>query len=190
MTKKYQHLDENGIIEAIKNNDRDVFTQVYKKYYNVVKYFIIQNSGKPEDALDIYQEGMITVYENICNRTYAKQEGASLKTYIYSVCRYKWMNELRNRKKIPTVINDFEDKIFIEETTTEPMPYEQALNETLRQMGEKCREILKLFYYHKYTMEQIAIKLNYKSGNVAKSKKESCMKEAKRIAREIINRFI
>ena len=185
------YLNDKSIVLAIKNADKNAVAYLYKTYYPMVKHFIIHNSGTLTEAEDLYQEGILDVYENIVNDKFSLQSNTTLKTYIYSVCRNKWMYELRKKNKLPVRINETNKFITdnLLEDETEEMPYNSLLNKALEQIGNKCKEIIKDFYYHKMTMEQIAHKNNFISANVAKSSKERCMKNAREIANKILGQY-
>lgn len=185
------YLNDKSMINAIKNGDRNALAYLYKTYFTMVKHFIIQNSGSDDEAEDLYQEGVLTVYENIVNDKFSLQSNTTLKTYIYSVCRNKWLYELRKKNKLPVRLNESNEFITdnLLEEETEEMPYNNMLNKALEQIGNKCKEIIKDFYYNKMTMEQIAQKNNFISANVAKSSKERCMKNAREIANKILEQY-
>ncbi len=185
------YLNDKSMINAIKNGDRNALAYLYKTYFTMVKHFIIQNSGSDDEAEDLYQEGVLTVYENIVNAQFSLQSNTTLKTYIYSVCRNKWLYELRKKNKLPVRLNESNEFITdnLLEEETEEMPYNNMLNKALEQIGNKCKEIIKDFYYNKMTMEQIAQKNNFISANVAKSSKERCMKNAREIANKILEQY-
>ena len=185
------YLNDKSIVLAIKNADKNAVAYLYKTYYQMVKHFVIQNSGTLAEAEDLYQEGILDVYENIVNDKFSLQSNTTLKTYIYSVCRNKWMYELRKKCKSPVNFNESNEFIELNlyEEETEEMPYTNVLSKALEQIGNKCKEIIKDFYYHKMTMEQIAHKNNFISANVAKSSKERCMKKAREIANKILEQY-
>ncbi|WP_431215013.1 RNA polymerase sigma factor [Puia sp. P3] len=51
----------------------------------MVLSLILNNSGYPDDARDIFQEAMIVLYEKVRSGTF--ELNCQLKTYLYSVCR-------------------------------------------------------------------------------------------------------
>jgi RNA polymerase sigma-70 factor (ECF subfamily) len=54
----------------------------------------------------------------------------------------------------------------------------------LLRIGEKCRELLKLFFYHNYSIQNIMEKMNYKNENVVSSHKSRCIKQLKEILKD------
>jgi len=53
------------------------------------------------------------------------------------------------------------------------------IESALSQIGEKCLNLLKFFYYDGLSMKAIAIKVGLKSESVAKNQKYKCLERAK-----------
>src|SRR5690606_3743689 len=92
----FMHPDQR-YIAALLANDAKVIGEIYERFANGVKAFVINNSGTIEDAKDIFQEGLIA----ICHQ--ARKPGFELTcpfwAYLHLVCRGKWLNELKKRKR-------------------------------------------------------------------------------------------
>jgi len=54
---------------------------------------------------------------------------------------------------------------------------QQLLREALEQLGARCRDLLLLLYYHRYTTEAAMHALDYKNKDVVKSQKARCMRQ-------------
>ncbi len=67
----------------------------------------------------------------------------------------------------------FENDIIVNEKN-------QFVTAHLEKLGEPCHSILKLFYYDSFSMESIAVKLDYKNTDVVKSQKLRCIKELRK----------
>ena len=88
------NLDE--ILDGIIKHDQDVLSYIYKKFFRIIKNYVIKNSGSEKDAQDIFQESLIVIYRQL------KDGGLDLdcgfKTYLYSICRLQWLKQLKKRK--------------------------------------------------------------------------------------------
>ncbi len=62
----------------------------------MVKDLVSKNGGSSEDASDLFQDGMVVVYEKAMDVDFTLS--SSLKTYLYAVCKNKWLMQLRKRK--------------------------------------------------------------------------------------------
>ena len=57
-------------------------------------------------------------------------------------------------------------------------PLKQA-QEAVMKLGQKCKELLELFYFKKLSMKEIAKKLGFASEKGAKNQKYRCIEKAK-----------
>jgi len=176
MTKTVPDMDLIGMIAKAEST---AFEYLYRKYYNMVKYFVEQNSGDSEDASDLFQDVLIIIFEKA--RDQRLELTCSLKTYIYSVARNQWLKKLAARKhQIP--LKNFEEFVAVEEDPPgEPL---KSVQNMLNEIGEACRKLLVLFYYRKKSMEEISVELNYSNADTVKNQKYKCIQRLKKIAAE------
>src|SRR5690606_5648277 len=123
-----------------------------------------------EDAVDIYQDSMIVLYENILSGKLTTLT-SSVKTYLFAIGKYKIYNTL----KVKVSLVDFEDYEFLlaednEEFLLREKNIEQ-LQKAYQQLGGKCKKVIKLFYYENLTLEEIKDRLAYTSKDVVKTQK-------------------
>ena len=168
------------LLEGLKKADSPAFRQVYVLHFNMVKYFVIKNNGREEDAHDIFQEAMVVLFEQLKEGKFELK--SSLKTWIYAVCRNKWLKHLEKQKRNIRLV-DFEqaDEILLPENFSEAEEKSKSLRKSLEQLGMQCRKLLLLYYYFKKSMEEIAADLNYTNADNAKSQKYKCLQKLKAI---------
>lgn len=166
------------ILELLKGNN---FTKASRKlyaYFPVVTKMVLKNNGSKQDAEDIYQEALIILFRKVQDKNFVLT--SSLNTYLYSVCRYLWNDTLRkqNKKiefeKVESVIPETE----IEQDGRQESEYRIA-EKAFQSIGEKCKELLVLFYHKNLGFKQIAKQLEFASENVAKNQKYRCLEKAK-----------
>lgn len=173
-------MDDNKIIELLKvGKQNKAFLKLYKNYPQVEK-LILSKGGSKEDAKDVFQEALIIFYEKVMNTDFKLT--SAIGTYLYSVCRFLWKDEHIKRKGKSTV------NVDIEFTSEEETEFQAAIEreekfkqieDVLSQIGEKCMQILKLFYYDGLKMKAIASKVGLKSEKIAKNQKYKCLERAK-----------
>ena len=56
---------------------------------------------------------------------------------------------------------------------------QKLLEKAFSSLGKRCKEILTLFYYRGYSIEEIVEALQYENKNVVKSQKSRCVKQIK-----------
>lgn len=170
---------------GLQHNQAQMFELLYTKYFNMVKYFVLKNSGTDDDASDLFQESMVILYEKLKEPTFGLS--CAIQTYIYSIARNLWLKRLRDRK-VTGSIHDYEDYIEVEVEEDDPTERQQhILKKCLDKLGELCKDILVSFYYQNMKMEEIAVKYSYTSADHAKSQKYKCMQRLKRMTKEFID---
>ena len=144
--------------------------QLYSLCFDSVKYFIVNNSGNTQDAEDIFQEGLLALYNRLIEGKF--QGKSTLKTYLFSICKYLWINKLRTINRVS--VNSLENVM--------ELPNEEfhsvdtvSLEKIFSQLRGECQEILKLFYFESMSMEQIKSVFNLGSTQAAKNKKHRCL---------------
>ena len=111
---------------------------------------------------------------------------ASISTYVYSVARFLWKDELKkNGLKYDTAeVENLKFESELEEIAQKEKKF-QVMEEVLNSIGEKCLEILQLFYYKGFSMKEIARQVDLKSEKVAKNQKYKCLERARKRVFEI-----
>jgi len=141
---------------------------------------VLKNSGSREDAEDIYQEALIILIRKVQSADFVLT--SSLNTYLYSICRFLWSERLRKKnknievelEKVEPALSENELELLSKKET------ENTLAEkAFQQLGEKCKQLLLLFYFKKQAMKDIALKLKFSSEKVAKNQKYRCIEKAK-----------
>ena len=179
-------MTDTEIITLIKENRNNKAFPVLYRNFPVVKKLIVSKGGNIADAEDIYQEALIILCRKI-NETDFKL-ASQLSTYLYSVCRFLWKDELRKRKKIS--FTDFETGIdnADENDLNEILVQEEQIKvaeKIINELGERCKELLLLFYSGTMKLKEIAEKMGYSSEGTAKNQKYKCLENAKKKLREL-----
>jgi RNA polymerase sigma factor (sigma-70 family) len=171
MVNKNLHPDQMYIDGLVQNNS-NIIQSIYKKFVPKVKNYIRTNSGDDDQAQDVIQEVLITIYNQ------AKTNGLELTcpfdAYFFLLCKRRWLNEIK--KTTNKGVTTLDENVSIDESVqemasqTEVFDEKQSLfDEMFQKLGEKCQEVLKLSFVTK-TMEEVAEKLNVTYGYVRKKK--------------------
>lgn len=167
------------LIELLTSGKQEkAFTYLYSSFPKVERH-ILRNSGTKEEALDIFQEGLILLYRKI-NITIVENPEA----FLISTCRFLWSNELR-KKKVRISTSDEVDYLMDSDELESLIEKEnkfKKLESIIVSLGEKCKSIFELFYYKSFDMKSIAEKLGYKNVETAKVQKYKCMERARNLA--------
>ncbi|MBO9203718.1 MULTISPECIES: RNA polymerase sigma factor [Niastella] len=179
-------MQDQRIIELIGLNKHDQALLALYKNFPAVRKMIRLKGGNAQDAEDVFQEALIILCRKVKETEFVLH--AQLSTYLFSVCRFLWKDELKKRKKQSVL--DFESGLStMEEQQWEGWVEEEAriglAEKVVRELGERCREVLLLFYNGGMKLKDIAAKMGYSSENTAKNQKYKCLEAAKNKLRDM-----
>ena len=171
------------LLKRLRKREESAYRELYRDYFSMVRHLVVQNSGNDEQAQDVFQDGIIALFENVQKPGF--KLSASLKTYLYSICRNVWFKRLRDRKP-DARIKDFEQAVGVElEPTPDPTERQLAImNACLQKLGDQCQKLLTMFYYARMSMEAIAAELGYTNAGNAKNQKYKCLQRLRKLALE------
>mgnify|MGYP003580969942 CR=1 FL=1 len=144
--------------------------------------FILNNNGDEDDAKDVYQEGIIVLYNKIKGGDF--ELSSKLKTYIYSVCRRIWLKKLAQQNKKTSDIADFEDVLVVDDEVEQHEEKDRQFDKmqsALVLLGEPCKTIIQDFYIHNLSMQDICEKFGYTNTDNAKTQKYKCLQRLKKL---------
>ena len=169
------------LLRALQKGKNSAFREVYQKYFAMARYLVTQNSGTETEANDLFQDALVAFYEKVRQPDF--ELSATIKTYLYSICRNLWLKKLRDTK--PTArLTDFENYIEVDEGPTEDFTERQLeiTQRCMEELGDPCKTLLSMFYYFKNSMEEIATELGYSSPGTAKNQKYKCLQRLRKLA--------
>ena len=166
-------MTDNEIIAHLRHNK---YPAAVKGLYNIlpmVKKYIGANSGTTDDAEDIFQDALVILCKKVQAPGFVLT--APIKTYLMAIVKNCWLQQLRQRKKLPggQALDDIAD------TTTNDEPVFITAQNAFALLGEKCRQLLILFYFKQYSFKIIAAKLAFGDEKTAKNQKYRCLQKAK-----------
>ncbi|MDP2175375.1 MAG: sigma-70 family RNA polymerase sigma factor [Bacteroidota bacterium] len=167
-------LNDNELLSAIKKGDKNALLQLYKDNFVMIKNYVVNNSGKPEDAEDVLQDACIVVWEKVSKGQF--ELSAKLSTFVFSVCKNLWLKKINKNERITPLYNSNTENMS-ENQTSFSNENLNIVQEMIQTLGEKCRQILILFYFDGLDMVKIANQLNYNNADTAKAKKHQCFKQ-------------
>jgi RNA polymerase sigma factor (sigma-70 family) len=165
-------------MEASKALDIANITRFYEENSLPFKRYIANHFRdlSEEDVDDIYQDSFVALLEN-CRSGRLKELSCSLSTYILQIGIHK---ACTLAKKI------YKDTSLPEEWPEEQTEGQEDVYRIIDSLNSPCKELLFGYYYDSLSMEDLAVRLNYKDSNVAKTKKYQCMQKLKNYIRSVI----
>jgi len=162
------------LLNGIRRNDRETLESIYKDCFPVIRYLVIVNNGNEHDAKDIYQEGILIIYQKSKNDDF--KITCTFKTYLYSVCRLLWLKYLDEKKQNKLIL--IEDEPFKDYYENIQLDYEkneryQLYRKYFLALSIDCQRVLEL-YFSKVSLKTISKIMGYKSDKYAKKRKHQC----------------
>ena len=176
------------LISQLKKRDRNALKEVYKQYKTEFFRFASRYTKADDSLEDIFQDAIIAVYENALAGKLDNLK-SSLKTYLFSIGKFMLFKKFRDTKEVVTdesYIFDQRETAVMENVHEDEGPTEQQkkLVQNFKKLGDKCREILELFYLQGLKLEEIVSVQGYENKNVVKSQKSRCLKALKMLIAE------
>ena len=148
----------------------------------MVLQMILNNNGNDADAKDVFQEGVIVLYNKV--KTGEFELTSKLKTYIYSVCRRIWLKKLSRANNKITELKDVHDFLPVENDLemheTRDLQFNK-MEESMLMLGEPCQTIIRDFYMQNKSMQEICDKFGYTNPENAKTQKYKCLQRLKKL---------
>lgn len=178
--KSNQQFSDSELIRCIKANTglNEAIGFLYRQYFDALSAFIIHNSGTAEDAKDMVQEVIVNFIDTVRNDKYRGE--SSIKTFLFAMTRYTWLNELKRRGRSDKREMRFETNRTEEsrdmEITIEKREAQKQLIAVFEKLGAGCKKILTLFYYENLSIKEILEQTTYENEQVVRNKKHKCLK--------------
>ena len=169
-------LSPEKYLEGIASGDRDILQRVHANYFERISSFIKSNSGSEEDAKDIFQDAILSIYVKTVKEDLHDLQ-CSFYTYLFAVCRNLWLKKLRKLGRETTSIAPESEDVDSADILAgiEEKERWDLYREKLNALGNECREILRMFF-EKISFREIAGQTNTTEA-YAKKKKYLCQKK-------------
>ena len=168
-----QHGEYHKVDEAL--------TYLHRRVYKQVTIFINKYYGTSNDAEDVFQDGLLSIYK--LARRGSLDENTNVEAYLFAICRNLWFQQLRKKREVISLEDNMLDFEVKEVALFKLMKQEEKkeIFHLLNQMGENCRKVLIDFYYKRVRMREIAERMGYSSEQVAKNRKSECLKKLRKL---------
>lgn len=181
-------LTDGEVINSLKSGQgrETAIRFLYDDYFESLSNYVMNNNGNAADAEDIFQEVLVNFISLVQLDKFRGE--SSIKTFLFSMNKFKWLNELKKRnsalkrntgfEKIKDTIAFDNNVLIIEQDAT------NHISKLLEQLGEQCKKILVLFYYDNLSMKDILLQMNYENEQVVRNKKYKCLKQLSNMIHE------
>jgi RNA polymerase sigma factor (sigma-70 family) len=188
---KHQFNQESDILVALKSYDSETYNAALrhlfedKKLLNTIRKQIFGMGGDENDVQEVFGQALFEFYNKVRNDIYDPSKSA-MTTYIVHIAKKKFYtlqrSDIRRKGRNERAFAQEEMEIFPNiEKELDYQDKKALLGRLLENMNPKCPKIM-LLNHEKYSMTEIAEKMNYKSKDVAKMALYNC--------REKLNLFL
>ncbi len=175
------------IIDQLKKGDPKTLERIYVENREGFINFSKKYNIEEQDAVDIYQDAIIVLRDNAVNgRIDALQSNIS--TYLFAIGKYKIYHNfrIRSREDLKEDVDLLQENVDFDVNLDENVltNEQKVLQKCFEQLGDRCKSILKLFYYQGYNLDEIQEILQYSNKKVLKSQKSRCLKQLKDLVKK------
>ncbi|MGB0523036.1 MAG: RNA polymerase sigma factor [Flammeovirgaceae bacterium] len=178
-------LDE--LIESFRRGESQAIQFIFEEYgAYCVDNLKLRTHCTLEEAKDVFIEAILNFRDKVMANKVTISTEANLRNYLYTTCVNMQLSEKRKQYRL---LNHKEAIKYHFYETIEEEPFDLDYNdeqgkdlidicyETLNELGDKCRELLRYFYIQRLSITQVTTKLGFANQNVAKTAKSRCMKK-------------
>lgn len=166
-------------LQAFATGDSKLLDRVYRANYPGVEAYVCSNGGSEDEARDIFQEGMMTVWLNVREGRFSPESG-SVGGYLFQICKFKWLDRLKSasvKNKAGLRVERLEQtEAEGEEKWREDEERLRYLSSLFNKLGDSCKQLLGWFYFDKLSMDEIAANMGNTASTV-KTMKYRCMEK-------------
>jgi RNA polymerase sigma factor (sigma-70 family) len=152
-------------------------------HYPTVLRWLQCAGGDEADAAVIFQEAMVVLFEKA--RSAEFRLSCRIGTYLFAICKHLWYKKLELQRRMPHQDAEpdpdtaaYEDDLMVHREREE---HYAQLDAALDALGEPCRSLLRAFYHHDKSMQEIAAEFGYTNPDNAKTQKYKCLMRLKKI---------
>lgn len=172
---EYTNNENERILRGILSNNQQIFNELYENELPKVVRLVQKDGGTVDLANDVFQDAMLILVKKVIH--HKLELTCSVSTYLYSICRNLWMEQLRqNKKRMPLkdIFPYIDANILGIEIVKKPDRYEEV-HAAIESLGDRNKKLLELFYFKKLGWEEIAKTLGYSSAASARNQKYNCL---------------
>jgi len=165
--ESYRHKDENELVTASLNGDKNAFGEIVKRYQGMVARTVKGMLGDSVFSEDIGQEVFIKLYYSLSEF----RGEAKLSTYIQKIAVNLTLNEIKRRKRFFTMFsqtgnNEMHEYDVADHSSEEKNEATEIVGKALKRMDPKFRIIVTMRMMQGYSTKETAEILDLPLGTV------------------------
>lgn len=172
MTKATKQSD---LLLSLEESPADGIEHVYKDLRPLFMNFTRHLSLDRDWQLEAFHKGVLAFYELYTKGDYDPAR-ATIKTLVFKIGKNQLLTRMKREGKAYAQ-DEWEDLPEIQEEDLRDEVKINKVKRALDTLGEKCKRIMILFYYHHYSILAIKEEMNYLNENTVKAHKSRCLKQ-------------
>jgi RNA polymerase sigma factor (sigma-70 family) len=175
------NTDEHLLLDLQQNLIDKAVAELYSLYHQNITSLIIGMGATPDDADDVFQDTILSFINTVRSGRFRGE--SSIKTFMVSIARHLWMNEMRSRKR-----RNERNKTY--STLEQPLAVapqdavivkSDAVERLFDKIGDVCKKLLTGFYFEKKSMKDLLAESSFQNEQVLRNKKVKCLKSVKEL---------
>lgn len=177
--------EQTSLLERLQNGDEKALRAAYSEHRDRFLRWANSLTFAPEpDLLDLYQDTLIIFYQNLrAGKIQHLDQGVA--PYLYGIGKKLLLvRRFRTRRELSF---DPADEVLLRQIglladpSAEESEWKPIFKTALQRLGDTCRQIVELFYYHDFPIESIRERLGYSSDEVVRVTKLRCLRKLREI---------
>lgn len=175
-----QYTDQQ-LFEGLCRQDGPVLESIYRQFSRQISDYVLKNNGSVEDAKDLMQESLVTIFTQYCGDHSRFRSFGGL---LFNICRFQWLDRLKAINKEDdlrireeeryTNEEDPDDLLRAAEAGIAGIREDQCWQQTFRQLTDLCQRLLFLKYVEECSGEEMARELGLSSANTVYQRAFDC----------------
>ena len=178
------------ILASIREGDAKFLEWLYADNRQSFIFWAAQTYNCTEDmAVEVYQKAFTILYTNARDGK-LKELTSTVKTYLFSIGKNLFREQFRSKHNQTLQIDDVGHSIIEGSNLDHKLSdqyqsnhHKKLVSSLLDEIGDPCRQLLKLVYIDGYSTEAVVREMNYSDERVVRKRKSLCLKKM----REIVN---
>lgn len=94
-----RNFPDSELVVNLRNGKRmeEMIKDLYRNHFDSLCWYIMNNSGSRQDAEDVFQEVLVAFIDLVQKDKFRGE--STVKTFLFSLNRYTWLNELKKRNR-------------------------------------------------------------------------------------------
>ena len=158
-------------LEGLRHHRSEVLTDIFREFFPGIRTHICKNNGTETEAWDVFMDAIEVVYRKV-----RKDElvlTSAFHTFLFSICKNRWLNVLRQKKHDSGVTVEDPEVLKIMAGVSEAIEETdrfKLMREKFTQLPDSCRQLLDLVWHSNKSMDEIARELGFSSKYIRKRK--------------------